>query len=242
MKPAAFLLSLLFAATCLAGDLPKTRDAFLTAVRTAYEQQDKKRIHELTWEQGMSDFDKNQQQQMLDMMVYNGGVESSVFEPLPADFMDTPVAWGRRIELTHSADGILTVNFKPNDKNTNSAVSMPYALIDGAYYLVTSRTTDLGWKGPRDKPLNVTVSGPGRDKVKIHVKYNASGVDLEANQYTPGNSFVGQFITQVTVTSDSDDANVTLQILDDQAHVLYESKPLLGKGQILYKKGDTTQK
>jgi len=241
MKRAVFLfVGVILATGCLAGDLPKTKDDFLTAVRKAYEEQDVKRVHELTWEQGMSAFDHNQQQQMLDMMVYNGGVDSIVFQPLPPDFMDIPVAWGRRIEPTHAADGIITVNLKPSDKNSNSAVSMPYALINGAYYLVTSKTTDLGWKGPQDQPVTVAVAGPGQEKVKIHVQYNASGVDLERDQISPSNSFPAQYLTLVTVTSDTDDASVTLRLLDGKGNAFYESKPLKGKGRLQYHKGDTT--
>jgi hypothetical protein len=240
MKLAAFFcLGLILSVTCRA-DPPKTKEEFLAAVRAAYQAQDVRRVHELTWEKGMSDFDKNQEQQMLDMMVYNNGIESVSFQPLPADFMDTPVAWGRRIEPTHPAEGIIQVDEKPKEKDSASSVSMPYAVIDGGYYLVTAKTTDLGWKGPQDKTLNVTVTGAARGDVKIHVKYNASGVDLERDQSSPSSAFPGQYISEVTVRSDRDGTDVTLELLGEKGRAYYKSAPLKGKGEIHYHKGDET--
>jgi len=241
MKPAALLLlSLLLSATCRA-DPPKTREDFLAAVRAAFDAKDFKRIHALTWEQGMSDFDKQQENQMLPMMLGGtGGVESISFAPLPADFMDIPVAWGRRIDITHPADGLVKIVPKPSDKNSSQELTVPYALIDGGYYLVTSKTMDLGWKGPRDKTLNVSILGTGADKVKIHLKYNASGVDLERDQRSSSEAFVGQYISEVTVKSDREDTDVTLQLMDENQKPYYVSAPLKGKGEIDYHKGDSS--
>lgn len=238
MKPAALLLLILLPAISRA-DPPKTQEAFIAALRSAFQAQDIPRIHQLTWEQGMSDFDKDQQQMMLPMMLkQSAGVASITLGPLPPDFMDTPVAWGRRIEVTHKPDGMVKLVEIPKDQNSSGEMDMPYAVIDGAYYLVTSKTTDLGWKGPQDKSLNVSVLGAGQDKVKIHIKYNASGVDLEMDPLSPSIGFAGQYITEVTVKSDSDDTNVTLKLLDEKGQPYYQSAPLKGKGEIDYKKGD----
>ena len=51
--------------------------------------------------------------------------------------------------------------------------------------------------------------------------------------------FTGQYIREVTVKSDSDDTNVTLELLDDEKPY-YDSAPLKGKGEIDYKKGDVS--
>jgi hypothetical protein len=240
MKPAALIFLILFSLTCRA-DPPKTREDFEAAIRSAFDAKDIQRIHDLTWEKGMSDFDRDQEKQMLPMMLdQSGGVASISFEPLPSDFMDTPVAWGRRIEVTHPADGMVKLVEKPKGNNSSSEMSMPYAVIDGGYYLVTAKTTDLCWKGPPDKSLQVAVQGAGQDKVKIHVKYNASGVDIDMDPTSPSISFAGQYIRQVTVKSDRDDTNVTLQLLDENGHSYYESAPLRGKGEIDYNRGDTS--
>ena len=240
MKLAALIfLSLLLSAPCRA-DPPKTREDFLAAVRAAFDSKDIKRIHELTWEKGISDFDRNQEELMLPMMVnQSAGIASITFGPLPPDFMNIPVAWGRRIDITHPADGIVKLVEIPKDKNASGELDLPYAVIDGGYYLVTAKTTDVGWKGPQDKPLNVTVLGAGQDKVKVHIKYNASGVDLEMDPDTSSIGFTGQYIREVTVKSDSDDTNVTLELLDDEKPY-YDSAPLKGKGEIDYKKGDVS--
>jgi hypothetical protein len=221
-----------------ASPAPKTKEDFLAAVKGAYEAQDKKRVHALTWEAGMSDFERNQEQQTLDMMVYNKGVQKVYFQELPPDFMDTPVAWGRRIEPTHKPDGIITVDEMPSNGQESTSIAMPYACIDGTFYLITAKSTDLQWKGPRDHTLNVSVTGTGADKVKIHVKYNASGVDLERDQSSPSNAFPGQYVSEVRVTSASDEADVKLRLLDETGKAYYESARLKGRGEVVYRKGE----
>src|SRR5208282_5064831 len=116
--------------------------------------------------------------------------------------------------------------------NASAAAEVPYAVIDGGYYIVGQKTTNLGWKGPLDRPFSVSVTGNGQDKVKVHIKYNASGADLESDG---SHGFPCQYISEVAVTSVDDDVDVTLKIADG-TKTIYESKSLKGKGQILYEK------
>ena len=144
--------------------------------------------------------------------------------------MQNPVAMGRRFEPTHPADGMLKLVNKSKDPRSSSSMEMAYAVIDGSYYLVTVKSTDLGWKGRPDKSLNVMVLGAGQDKVKVHLKYNASGVDLERDQGASA-IFPGQYVSEVTVKSDSDDVDVTLRLLDEKGTIYYLSEPLKGRGR-----------
>lgn len=218
---------------------PKTKDAFLAAVRTAYETRDIRQIHELTWEKGVSNWDRKMLDQTLPLMLKSiDEVEKLTYVPIPADFMEQHVAFGKRTDPTHQITGAMELSFKTQKKGAASQTTtmlLPYAVINGDYYLVTGKTTDLGWKGPKDKQLGVTVTGEGWDKATIHIKYNASGVNVERNQKAMSSLFVGQYIEEVTVASDSDDAEVTLS-LRDGGEQIYESQPLKGKGEIHYKR------
>jgi hypothetical protein len=95
------------------------------------------------------------------------------------------------------------------------------------------KTTDVGWKGPPDRPFGVALDGVGQDKVKFNLKFNASGVDLESD--VP-HEVIGQYITEATVTSVDDSVDVTLRIYDGKKSI-YISR-LKGKGEIDYKKGN----
>lgn len=236
MNLTRLILPLLLVCTTCIAQPPKTKEEFLAAVRTAFETKDVKRIHELTWENGVSEFDRKQADQVMPMMLMDmNGIESVSFEPLPPGFFEPSVAFGRRMEPTHPADGIVKIVQKPKVRGSSSSMRMPYAVISGGYYRIAQKTTDLGWKGPRDSTLNVMVMGPGQEKVKTLVKYNASGVESERNS---SGCFPGQYIREVTVLSESDDVDVTMSLVDPKGDAYYRSEPLKGKGRIHYKKGD----
>ena len=110
-----------------------------------------------------------------------------------------------------------------------------------------------------DKHFYVSVSGKGFDKVKVRIRYNASGVDMEDDEtgFGPygvaseggkswttsvGKPYRCQYISEVTVTSKDDDVDVTLNLDGMEKFItpFYKSEPLKGKGQIVYKKGDVS--
>jgi hypothetical protein len=237
--PRIIVATLFFASMCFA-EPPKTKEEFLTAVRAAYEAKDVKKISTLTWWKGASDEDRKMAETMLPLSIKNAGaVESVVLEPLPDEFKGVQVAYGKRFEPTYPPLGMVKVDYKIDKSGGHQSTSAPYAVIDGAYYIVTSKTTELGWKGPKDKSFTVSVIGSGQNKVKVDVKYNVSGVDLKDTLVPPASSrgFPAQYIGEVTVISEDDDVDVTLRISEEMRQI-YESKPLKGKGQIHYKKGD----
>jgi len=240
MKLRAVLIftGLIFCVTCVAAP-PKTKEEFIAAVRAAFVAKDVKKIHELSWEKGMSDFDMQQVDQVLPMMVQqlNGG-ETYSLEPKETESDSPQIMMGRRLEPTHEIDGMVKIAQKSADGSSSSSMSLPYALIDGSYYIVSTKSTDLNWKGPPDKTLVVNVTGDGQDKVKTHIKYNVSGLDLEHDQKYASDILSGQYISEVTVTSDSDDVNVVLDLRDEDGNSYYQSAPLKGKGEIHYHKGD----
>ena len=234
------LLALCVCTTCFA-EPPKTKEDFLAAVRAAYEAKDIQRIHELTWKKGMSEEDKKTSEATLPRLLKSMEIENITLAPLTPYFANPHVAFGKRTEPTYPPIAVLEFTCKNQGKDfTSYTMSLPYAAIDGSYYVVAEKTTDLGWKGPKDEQLGVTVWGKGWDKVAIHIKYNASGVDLERNQTAMSSLFVGQYIQEVTVTSKDDGVeDVTLRVKQaGEKEPSYISAPLKGKGQIVYKKGD----
>lgn len=162
-------------------------------------------------------------------------VDSIALVPLPAGFETVQVANGKMYEPNIAPLGGLQLNRQSADGNTKSSSMLPYGTLNGEYYLVASKATDLGWKGPKDQQLNFLVMGPGQDKVKIKYRYNVSGVPMERTAADSSIVFLGQYIESVTVTSDSDATDVTLSIQEDGKEI-YTSQPLKGKGTLEYKR------
>jgi hypothetical protein len=247
--PLILVLSLVLTVTGSAAEEPMTKASFLAAIRAAIESKDIAGLHGLTWEQGMSEDDKEFNERRLHDMVEDNDIESMDFQTVSSWFMAFPVEYGRRSEPTHPPDGMLRIFEKPgpDDDGRSRTVKVPYAVIDGRYYMVAIRSTDLGWKGPPDQPLTVEVMADGKDvdKVRIDVRYNACGLNLEADHlmdpYEAGYCFVGQYIEDVTVTSDSDSVKVSFWLIDGKGE-FYDSAELMGKGKIHYRRGDKTVK
>ncbi len=97
------------------------------------------------------------------------------------------------------------------------------------------KSTDLNWKGPEDKNIGYMVMGAGADKLQGEGQWNASGVDMEKPISSPSLSLLGQYIQEVSVTSDSDDTDVTIKIMEN-GKPIFESARLKGKGTQAYKR------
>jgi hypothetical protein len=117
-----------------------------------------------------------------------------------------------------------------------SSISAPYANIDGRYYLISSKSTDLHWKGPPDVSIGFAVNGPNQGKMRILAKYNVSGVDLERSLSQPAMILRGQYFSQITVCSEDPNADLTLTVTREGEEI-FKSQELKGVGTIEYKKG-----
>gem|GEM_PF-1249951 len=260
--PMKLLISILFVSmacsVCYSAP-PKTKDQFLAAVRAAYESKDVKHVAALTWWAGASEEDRKMLEGIDSMTLKNvQPIEAVTLEPLnPAQTFDDMVRNGKRYGITFPPIGMVKVKRKADNTPSPSETLRPYAVIDGGYYIVTSKITDLGWKGPQDKCFNVIVTGLIEDHVTIHIKYNASGVELEKEETLPaagsqpsGNmtpnggggrgsvcdAFFAQYIEEVTVTNNTDD--VALELREGMNEPFYKSEKLKGKGQIHYKRNN----
>jgi hypothetical protein len=214
----------------------KTPDEFVAAFRAGFQEKDPKKLDEITYSVGMSEADKQQATRVQKMIFTDQEIESVTLEPLPDDFESVFILRGQKIEPTHQPVGLVHIKYK-NHPNGTQSTSCAYAVVDGKYYLVGTKSTDLGWTGPPDKTIGFMVMGAGQNDVKIRVKWNASGVDQEKAFEKPSSSFVGQYIQSITVTSIKDETDVTLTVLDS-GKPIYTSEPLKGKGTLEYKKED----
>jgi hypothetical protein len=217
-------------------ELPRSEADFISQFREALSSRDATRIDVLTYRQGMSEQDIAMSARSNQRLAqFRGEIKNVTIKPLPKDFETTTVANGRKIEMTGAPSGLIEAEFTSDGPMGASASSTPFTIIDGVYYIVGPKISDLGWKGPPDKNIGFMVVGQGAEKAHIDVAWNASGVDLSRTFSETASTFWGQYIRSVTVTSDSEEASFKLMILED-GKTIYSSDPLNGKGTLEYKR------
>lgn len=230
--PAALFFSLLISSFCaFAQDTPAT---FLKAVEEALNEQSAAKFETLIYKEGMSDADKEMSRRMLQHTLNNPGVDTIELQPLPADFQSVFIIRGKRIEPTAMPVGTVKIQYRKAGSGSQSS-TIPYAIVNGRFYIIGTKSTDLNWKGPEDKNIGYMIMGKGQDAIKGTVKWNASGVDLEEPISSSSLSFFGQYIDEVTISSDSADTDVTITIMDSGKQI-FQSAPLKGKGTQSYKR------
>jgi hypothetical protein len=208
--------------------------AFASALRTAITEKDDEKLEALIYHEGASPEDKQRMTAMLQRLYFNGKEVNAIsFEPLPTDFESVLIVQGRKIEPTSPPKGMVNVTFK-GAVNGQGNSSGAYAVLDGKFYLVGMKSTDLGWKGPPDKNIGFSVVGQGASELQIHGVWNASGVELKKEFKTSGITFWGQHFEELNVKSVNDDCDVTISITEDGKEIY--SEPLKGKGSVQYKK------
>lgn len=236
MKTTAQLLLLSIALTHFAfGDPPKTEAELISQYRDAISTNDAAKLADLTYREGMSEQDLAMSTRGHEMLLkMSGEIDDVVLQPLPDDFQTVAIMRGKKIEMTAPPKGLVHLKFKDGPTGGNST-STPYTIVDGLYYLIGPKTTDLDWQGPPDKNIGFMVIGQGQDNVDIVVEWNASGV-LQSRKFTePSSTFWGQHINSVTVVSDSDDTDVKITVLEN-GETIHESEALKGQGKLEYKR------
>jgi len=217
-------------------ELPRSEADFILQFREALSSRDATRIDVLTYRQGMSEQDMAMSARSNQLLAqFRGEIKNVTIKPLPKDFETTTVANGRKIEMTGAPSGLIEAEFTSDGPMGASASSTPFTVIDGVYYIVGPKISDLGWKGPPDKNIGFMVAGQGADKAQIDVVWNASGVDLRRTFSETSSTFWGQHIDSVTVISDSENAAFKLMIMED-GNTIYTSDPINGKGTLEYKR------
>jgi hypothetical protein len=207
---------------------------FLDAYRDALTSKSVEAIDALSYRNGMSDADKATEDASLRKRLDTGdaALTDVVFAPLPVDYSPVHVAFGKKWEATYAATGMVKAIYKSPQREV--AVSAPYAIIDGGYYLTQATCTDLGWTGPRDHLFLVEIL-PRTPGILISVEWNASGVEQKRTFASGTASIIGQNIEKATAENPSDDVKLSLRILDGSKE-LFHSAPQ-GKGTITYPGG-----
>lgn len=209
-------------------------DTFLSEVKAALTAKDPAKLEGLAYTSGMSDADKAQWAKSRDLFFTGQEIESIAFTPLPKPARPFYIMKGKKIEPTAPPAGMVTIKYKSANNGQTSA-SLGYTVIDGAYWLVSSKSTDLKWAGPADVNIGFMVIGPGQDKVKITARYNASGVDILQEFDSPSTVIWGQYFSEITVASEDPATDVTLTVRENNREI-YKSEPLKGAGKLVYEK------
>ena len=232
------ILSLLIAIFFLGSIASKadTPEEFLATYRTALEQKDTNKLLSLYYTEGCTEGDKKMLDALAGFHFSNAKITDVKFEPNPENQQLVNFVNGRKYEPTYLPTGQVKVTYEPVAGNGQISGGDAYAVINGKYYLITSKSTDIGWNGPKDKTLTFMVMGQGMEKVNVHANWNVSGVNQEGMFSNPPScNFHGQYFESITATSTDDNANLTLTIMED-GKPIYESAPLKGKGTLEYKR------
>jgi hypothetical protein len=206
---------------------------FLNSVKSAIQEKSSEKLDTLTYTVGMSDSDKQVMDFGRKAAFSDNPIEDISFGPIPPNTPSGGIMAGRKYEMTFPAAGMVIVKF---GGSTQSSMSLGYAIIGGKYFLVSAKSTDLGWKGPPDKSLIYNFSCRPEDKIQVVVDYNVSGVDQQQTFTAPSGGVMGQYFKKVTVTSLDDNINGKLTVTEGGTDI-FTSQPLKGKGTVVYKKG-----
>jgi hypothetical protein len=205
---------------------------FIASLRTAIQEKSADKLNALIYTVGMSASDR--QMAFLPLLYFNNAeIDTISLVPLPPNFQSIYIVNGKKLEPTYPPIGQVQIEYK-KVANGPLSLSPAYAIVDGHYFIISAKSTDLGWKGPQDKTLGFSLmGGSSKDKVQIKVKWNASGVDQERVYQETSALFLGQYIEGVTVTSDNPE---TTLIITEGGKEVFHSSPLKDKKSIEYRK------
>lgn len=218
-----------------------TAEALRAAVQEAVTRHNVAALRELYSTEGVTPADLAAAERPLNVAFAEGrDVTEVILTPLPPTFDTVMVAMGQRTELRLKPEGLISLLFSEvgatmTKSVSPDAISLPYARIGDHYVLLASQVTDLNWQGPRDRGLEYIINGPGQADVKVLVKWNASGVDLERETDAPFATILGQHFNEVLVTTTNPEATLTLT-LRDKSGVIHISGPLKGAGELRYQR------
>jgi hypothetical protein len=203
-------------------------------VQSAIESKDQAKLLNLLYSKGMSEADLQLVEQSQRAFFADLELEEVTLGPLPPDFQSTAVLRGKKYEATAQPQGSIQIKFKPKDGGSLSS-GFPYAEVNGEYFLVGTKSTDLNWHGPPDKQIAYGVSGKGQKSVTVEVKWNASGVEQTQTFVSPSAILMGQYFEEISVTTEDEDAELILTVRQDNKEI-FRSEPLKVRGTITYKK------
>lgn len=212
-------------------------DVFTETLKKAITEDDTETLLSFADSEGLSGEARQRQIESLKVTYPSTNVFAVSLGPLPVDFPPFFIMHGKRYEPTHPPAGIVTISFRQESGLTSKQLA--YAIVDGKYKIVATKSTDLEWKGPKDSSLGYILEGTGAESAVVRIKFNASGVDMDRTFHGAAINLWGQHFTEVEVASEDPKASLTLKVLRDGKEI-YKSETLTGAGKILYA-GDKPQ-
>jgi len=135
-----------------------TPEEFIAAYRIAVQEKDPDKIKALTYSVGMSDYDQQEVAKHLNDIFNDKEIAAITLEPMQAKLKPQNIINGRKLEPTYPSAGVVKIQYKPvisGTTTTTSASYRPYAIIDGHYFFVPMKTTEVS--------MQIYSLGPGSD-------------------------------------------------------------------------------
>ncbi len=225
-----FLTILFLSLTLHAADQPDP-DVFTEALKKAITENDTETLLSFADSEGLSGEARQRQIESLKVTYPSTNVFAVSLGPLPVDFPPFFIMHGKRYEPTHPPEGVVTISFRQESGLTSKQLA--YAIVEGKYKIVATKSTQLDWKGPPDSSLGYILEGTGAESAVVRIKFNASGVDMERTFHGAAINLWGQHLNEVEVTNEDPKASLTLKLLRDGKEI-YKSETLTGAGKIHY--------
>ena len=208
-------------------------DKLVGAIQLAIDSRDAKAIESLVYDVGMTESDKKLAFFAIPDLFFNIPVVKIELASVgPEELREFYIHKGRKYSPTFKPLGKVSIHQK-KDRFTGVG-GMPYALINGKYFLVSVKSEDIGWNGPPDKNIGWMVSTFTPGVKNVRYRYNVSGVDMKDVTEYPSSSFWGQRIDEVIFDSISDDFKGYIVILENGKEV-DKSGEFTGRGSFTYK-------
>jgi len=155
MKYLRLTFTLLFAITPLSTWAQSSSPTeFIAAYRTAIQEKSPEKLNAITYSVGMSEADKNQLASHLDTIFNDKPIGEISLESLPATFKSFVIMNGKKLEPTYPPAGMIKIQYETVN-GASSSSSRAYAIIDGRYFLVPNKITDV--------PVHIYPLNPGSD-------------------------------------------------------------------------------
>ena len=240
------IISLLTASALHAG--VATTQELIAAIEKAIATKDAKIIESLTYTEGMSEEDKSRNFKHIPDNLFLTPTQKVELGDVGED-QAKPFRIHRGLKFIPTAQPIGTVLIYQKSDKFSSTGRLAYSKVNGLYYLIGVRSEKLNWEGQPDKSIGWMIGGPngqtkdfgwmiggpnGQTK-DFKYSYNASGVILSDTSEYASSSFSGQYIIEVSFTSESDDFSGEIVILESGKEIT-RSETFKGKGTFTYKR------
>ena len=220
--------SLLFSASAV-DSTAVAADSFKSELHRIIDSKDWEGFLSLNYTEGVTDYDLKMAEMLKAAIFDDRMIQDIQFIELPEDFDSTFIYDGRFFEPTIAPIGLVEIIYEGGN------MKMPYAIRDGAYCLIGTKSRSLNWTGPADQSLAIAVMGQGFELVDAHASWNVSGLTIDKKLTHTSTSFKGQFVESVRIISN--DEAVSLQIcIYENGKEVYTSDILKGIGELSYQR------